>query len=98
MAAASIPDINGISAFDVGADRATLGFRWARWLRSFELYADGKGVTNHTQRKALLLHSAGLQVQDIFFTLTCPDPDEDENVYTVCKRVLDENFTPECCL
>ena len=73
MAAASVSDIAGITYFDVGTDRSTLGFRWTRWLRSFKLYADGKGIANNAQRKALLLHSAGLEVQDIFYTLNCPD-------------------------
>jgi len=29
----------------------------------------GKGVKNAVQKKALLLHTAGLDVQDIYFTL-----------------------------
>ena len=95
MATANLTDLHGILPFEVTTDRASLGFRWARWLRSFDLYADGKGVEKHAQRKALLLHSAGMDVQDIFYTLKCPEPGETENVYSVCKKVLTDYFTPK---
>ena len=35
-----------------------------------------KGVTRADQKKALLVHSAGNEVQDIYFTLTETDPSE----------------------
>ena len=49
-----------------------------RWLTSFELFADGKGpiITEGTnavtkqRRRAMLLHSAGPGVQEIFSTLS----------------------------
>lgn len=94
MAMAAIHDISPISCFDLG-DRATLGFRWKRWLRSFELYADGKGIQNAGQKKALLLHSAGLEVQDIFYTLECPDPTDGQTLYSVAKQVLNDYFEPK---
>ena len=55
-----------------------LAFRHAgkdgfRPLSCFWSVAVGKGVKKIEQRKALLLHTAGLTVQDSFFTL-----DEDE--------------------
>ncbi|KAH3713047.1 hypothetical protein DPMN_072811 [Dreissena polymorpha] len=75
MATTSISDIAGIAYFDVGPDLSTLGFRWTRWLRSFELYTYRKDIASNAQRKALLLHSAGLEVQDICYALNCPDPE-----------------------
>jgi len=57
-------------------DTHNLGPRWKRWLSSFEIYADSKGLilntandNNRQRRRALLLHSAGPEVQDIFSTL-----------------------------
>lgn len=35
---------NAIPKFDCHSDPATLGPRWKRWLTSFELFADGKGL------------------------------------------------------
>lgn len=68
---------SGIPTFECYKDPATLGPRWTRWLTSFELYADGKGLimeedvaASVRQRcRALLLHHAGPDVQDVFSTL-----------------------------
>ena len=68
---------SGIQPFSCYTDPATLGPRWARWLISFELYADGKGLiiagdkadVTRQRRRALLLHLAGPDVQDICSTL-----------------------------
>lgn len=82
--AVRISELGGISPFEVG-DRSTLGFRWKRWIRSFELFAEGRGVTEAAQKKELLLHLAGMEVQDIVFTLECPDSWEGQTVYSVAK-------------
>ena len=69
-------DIGVIRPFDVNSDPSSVGSEWKRWLRSFQLYADGKGLIivpdkedNKIQRRALLLHCAGPDVQDIFDVL-----------------------------
>ena len=65
-------DIGVIWPFDVNSDPNSVGSEWKRWLRSFQLYADGKGLIlvpdkdDKIQRRALLLHCAGPDVQDIF--------------------------------
>ncbi|CAG2188167.1 unnamed protein product [Mytilus edulis] len=48
-------------------------------LLLYEKYQLGKGVSNKKQKKALLLHCAGLDVQDIYLTLTEEDGDDDFN-------------------
>ena len=69
-------DIGGFRPFDVNSDPNSVGSEWKRWLRSFQLYADDKGLIieagkddNKVQRRALLLHCAGSDVQDIFDVL-----------------------------
>ncbi|CAG2251480.1 unnamed protein product [Mytilus edulis] len=81
--------------FDVGNDINSLGQRWTRWLRSFNLYATGKGVVEAQQKKALLLHSAGMEVQDVYYTLVERDPGEHETVYEVAVEILNNHFTPQ---
>ena len=85
--------------FDCFSDPATLGRRWTRWLTSFELYADGKGLivgedtpaATLQRRRALLLHHAGPDVQDIFLTL--PDTGEPAD-YGRAVLALDDYFVP----
>ena len=69
---------NVLPKFDCFSNPATIGPRWTRWLTSFELYADGKGLiindgttaATEQRRRATLLHLAGPDVQEIFTTLT----------------------------
>ena len=69
-------DTNYVGMFNCRDDPATLGTRWTRWLASFELFADSRGLimtpgvfTNRQQRRAQLLHFAGPDVQDTILTL-----------------------------
>ena len=60
---------NSIPKFNCLSDPSTLGQRWKRWLNAYELFADGKGLIGDDvkqRRRALMLHLAGPDVQDIF--------------------------------
>ncbi|XP_013881856.1 uncharacterized protein LOC106530712, partial [Austrofundulus limnaeus] len=91
---------SSIQPFACYADPATLGPRWTRWLTSFELYADGKGLilTNDAtdaikqRRRALLLHMAGQDVQDIFSTLPRTGEATD---YAAAVTALNTYFVPQ---
>ena len=90
---------NHIKTFDCHGDRNTLGLRWKRWLIAFELFADGKGLilneetaTSRQRRRALLLHLAGTDVQDIFYTL--PDTGDAKD-YKKAVDVLNAYFVPK---
>ena len=56
------------------------------------LQIDGKGVKHGDQKRALMLNTAGLSVQDIFFTL---DEGTCENNYLKAKDALDKYFKPQ---
>ena len=92
MAAKLLTDIHGLGPFDC-SDSSGIAARWERWLRAFELFAEGKGITNHGQKKALLLHTAGMSVQDIFFTL--PEETEGTNVFVKAISALNKHFKPQ---
>ena len=91
MSSVFLRDVGGLAPFDC-SDTAGMSARWERWLRAFELFADGKGVKHADQKKALMLHTAGLSVQDIFFTL---DEGTGENNYLKAKDALDKYFKPQ---
>lgn len=60
---------SGLQPFDCLSDPAGVAQRWRRWKRAFEYYLLAKGTNEPTRRKAILLHTAGIDVQDIFETL-----------------------------
>ena len=92
MAARYLTDVQSLEAFDC-TDSSGIAARWERWLRAFELFVEGKGITNHGQKKALLLHTAGMNVQDIFFTL--PEETEGTNSYVKAVNALNKHFKPQ---
>nr|XP_058952093.1 uncharacterized protein K02A2.6-like [Pocillopora verrucosa] len=90
----------GIPKFDCHSEPATLGPRWTRWFTSFELFADGKGLiitegtnaTTRQRRRAMLLHLAGQDVQEIFSTLANTGEATD---YTAAVTALNGYFLPK---
>lgn len=89
---ASLIELNGVQKFDPNAEPSQLNQAWKRWHRSFELFAIGKGVSDPEQRKALLLHCAGPEVQDIYYTLDEVRAVQEDNVYTVAVKTLNKHF------
>ena len=87
-------EIGGMQKFDPSGDVGSVGIRWEKWLRGFRLYSQGKGVNDPGQMKALLLHSAGNEVQDIYYTLQEPDPGDNETVFDVTCTLLTNHFSP----
>ncbi|CAC5368428.1 unnamed protein product [Mytilus coruscus] len=49
-----LTDVGGIPKFDANGEINSIGPRWNRWKRGFELFAVGKGVVEAEQKKALL--------------------------------------------
>ena len=91
MASVYLSDAQGLKPFDC-SETAGISARWERWLRAFELFATGKAVKNIDQKKALLLHTAGLNVQDIYLTLT---EEEGSDSYQKAKATLNKYFKPQ---
>ena len=76
MAAVNI-EIQSVAPFDCKDNSSALGARWKKWLLSFQYFLVAKGVVNGAQKKALLLHPAGIEVQELYETLTDPGPTEE---------------------
>ena len=58
-------------------------------MKSFELYVGASGVTDETQKRQLLLHCAGMDVQDVFYTFISTGTD-----YKTAKEKLTAYYTP----
>lgn len=58
-----------VDKFDPTGDPSSVSSRWTRWKKSFELYIAARGDVGNNQKRPLLLHCAGVEVQNIFDTL-----------------------------
>ena len=90
--AVNLPEVSALPSFDCKTDTSTIGTRWRRWKRSFDYFLLAKGVTTPAQQKALLLHTAGIDVQDVFDTL--PEAPGEGDEYVKAVRTLDVDFQP----
>lgn len=93
--AAFLSDLPAVQSFDVHGDSTTVSARWQKWHRSFEIYCTGNGVTDNEQRKALLLHCGGVQLQDVYFTFEPRQPGDGETEYSVVKKQFNDYFVPQ---
>ena len=97
--ATKMEDDKRLQSFDTSGPASQVSIRWRTWVKSFEYYLVGKDISNKKRSRALLLHFAGPQVQDIIDDLLDPDdalPEEqrtpNDNEYLKCKRILDAHF------
>ena len=61
-------DLPKISSFSPG-ETSTISQRWRKWVKSFEYYIAASEITDKKQQRAVFLHLAAPEVQDIFETL-----------------------------
>ena len=94
-----IDDLSSIKSFDPHGDPSNVGRRWRKWLKIFCLYADSKvqiiqvdSADNKVHRRALLLHSTGEDVQEIFETLADTGAAAD---YAKAEKALNDYFIPK---
>ena len=83
-------DVTQPPPFSVTQEPSSVASRWKKWIKSFKFYLEATGITNAVQKRALLLHVVGPEIQEIFSTL--PEPlDTLELVLTV----LETYFSPQ---
>jgi len=64
---------NVIGKFDCYGDASTLGTRWTRWLKSFELFADAQGLiitedSDKNKQRRRKTYSIHLQILELTAT------------------------------
>ena len=77
--------------FEVHLD-GNAGQRWKKWLGRFERLTIGMGISDDTQKRALLLHYGGPEVDEIFDTLQDVGGDKD---YKKAVEKLTAHFSPQ---
>lgn len=75
--------------FECHDDLATVGVRWGKYVKRLENFFTAFAVTDDAQKRALLLHYSGPDVQEIFETL--PDT---ATSYSAAIKALEKHFVP----
>ena len=86
--AVSLPNF---PSFDVHAD-GNAGPRWKKWLARLERLFIGMNITVPKRKRALLLHYAGPDVDEIFDTL---QETGEESEYNTAVAKLNKYFNPQ---
>ena len=84
-------ELGGLCSFDPKGDPTTLCARWKRWKRAFNLYVKSRGVSDEGQKVAIMLHTGGMALQEVYYSLA--EEDADLSLAESIK-VLDEHFIP----
>ena len=63
-------------------------------VRAFQLHMLGKRITNDLQRRCLLLHTAGLDVEEVYMYFTLVHDGAEKN-YAETFKVLDDYSIPK---
>ena len=87
--ASLLSGLAGIKNFNVHEDRTTIAQRWTKWVKQFELYVIASGVTDADQKRALFLHMAGPDIQDIYDTLSASG-----DTYELAQSKINTYFEP----
>ena len=62
-------DTRSIEVFNVNGPQGSVAQRWEKWVKSLNFFMVASAITDKKQKRAMLLHLAGPDVQDIFETL-----------------------------
>ena len=71
-------------------ETGNLAQRWSDWMEAFDYFITGSGIGDGKQKKAILLHQAGMEVQRIFRALTVASDSYDDAV-----KALETHFSPK---
>ena len=88
----SATEVRNLPCFNPREDPNTLSVRWKCWKRSFEPYVLAKGISSDPQKVALLLHTAGTELQELYYMLAATEGEL--KPYKDVIKILDEYFVP----
>lgn len=88
-----MPRLTVVKVFDAVGEPETLTQRWKRWKQEFKLYVVSSEVTDATQKNVLLLHMAGLHVQNMFNN-SIPTEDKEAKNYKKAMDGITTYFKP----
>jgi len=78
--------------FDLHQD-GNIGPRWKKWTEQFDRLLVAMDIQEPKRQNALFLHYTRAGVDEIFDTLTIPDPVGEQTIYDVTVSALTDYFT-----
>lgn len=86
-----------LEKFDCDGDPGSVGLKWEKWKRAFQIFLIAANIEKEKTKRATLLHTGGLGLQEIFYSTPGAQGYgvEDEKVYETAIQKLDEYFAPK---
>ena len=82
-------------SFDLSTDHGALGTRWKKYVSRFRNLLVALNITNKKRQRAILLHYAGEEVNNIVDTLPDAEAEGDEDPLESLIIALTNHFTPK---
>lgn len=85
-----------LKKFNCTGDAASLGASWDQWKRSFNNFLIASQIKDEEAKRATLLHTAGLGLQEIFYNIPGAEGSGEvgDKVYEIALQKLDNYFNP----
>lgn len=77
--------------FSTRGEPSNVAKRWKDWLAAFEIYLEVADVEKDSRKKALFLHTAGLEVQEIYHSIPASSAN---TTYADVVEALSKQFIP----
>lgn len=86
-----------LEPFDCEGDPSSLGSRWDKWKRGLDIYFQAVNICDSERKRATLLHTGGLALQDVYFNIPGArvEASGTVDVYEVAIQKLNEYFAPK---
>lgn len=90
-------NIQYIEPFECEGESTSSGVRWERWKRALDIYLLAANIESDIRKRAVLLHSGGIVLQEIVYNIpgAIVEPAENIDVYTITIQKLDDYFAPK---
>ncbi|XP_030766846.1 uncharacterized protein LOC115890686 [Sitophilus oryzae] len=93
-------NLNALESFDCEGDIGSVGLKWEKWKRAFEIYIEATNIDTPQKKRATLLHVGGLGIQEIYYNLpgahiATSEANQDTDVYKIALESLDRYFAPK---
>ena len=82
----------GLTCFNPSGDPTALSANWKRWIRAFNIFLCTKKITDNQDKLNLLLHTGGLNFQDLYYSLV---PENQPMTYEESINILNKHMVPK---